>query len=240
MRTDRLQRLLAVAAGLKAPEAPETPVTAVTPVTPVTGLGYGSTTPVTGSLVTGQKPPQLRGLRRLQAENAGSHNRVFETVTLRVTPVTGSPVVPSDDWSDAHGERAAIVEFDGGVPRSWAEAFARLDRARPPVNVPQRRWLQFIDDCGTFLDEGWPARAAALGWGPLDLFGCDRQRPWARIDQQGLLWLLNGRRVVALTADTAIIETPGGGRLVYRRAPSGPGQVLAWDLNSTEGKSDGF
>jgi hypothetical protein len=61
-----------------------------------------------------------------------------------------------------------------------------------------------------------------------------------------LLWLLNGRRVVALTADTAIIETPDGGRLVYRRTPSGPGQVvLAWKLRTfacqeaTEEKNDG-
>jgi hypothetical protein len=236
MRTDRLQRLLAIAAGLKAPEAPETAVTAVTPVTAVTAAGCGSTTPVTGSPVTGQKPPQLRVLRPLRVENAGSLNRVFEPVTL---PVTGSPVIPLDDWTDAHEERAAVIEFDGGVPRAWAEGFARLDRARPPNDVTQRRWLRFVDDCGAFLDSGWPATAQALGWGPLDLFGCDRHRPFARIDQQGLLWLLNGRRVVALTADTAIIETPGGGRLVYRRAPSGPSQVLAWELNSAEEKTDG-
>jgi hypothetical protein len=133
-------------------------------------------------------------------------------------------------WTQAREERAALVEYDGGSPRAWAEGFARLDRARPPDDVPQRRWLQFIDDCAAFLDGGWPVNAAALGWGPLDLFGCDRERPWARIDQAGLLWLMVGRRLVALTADSATIETASGGRLSYHRVPNEPGRVLAWSL----------
>jgi hypothetical protein len=132
--------------------------------------------------------------------------------------------------TDAHEERTANVEFDSRVPRSWAEGFARLDRARPPDDVPQRRWLRFVDDCGAFLESSWPATAQALGWGPLDLFGCNRHRPWARIDQAGLLWLMAGRRLVALTADSATIETASGGRLTYRRAPNDPGRVLAWSL----------
>jgi hypothetical protein len=81
-----------------------------------------------------------------------------------------------------------------------------------------------------FLDGGWAAKAAALGWGPLELFGCDRNRPFARVNRQGLLWLLNGRRLIALTAETGIIETATGGRLTYRRVPNQDGQVLAWAL----------
>jgi hypothetical protein len=96
--------------------------------------------------------------------------------------------------------------------------------------VPPPRWRLFIDDCGRFLDRGFAARAAALGWGPHDLFGCDRDRPVARIDQAGLLWLLRGHRLVALTADTAVIETPTGARQTYRCRPSEPGCVLAWEL----------
>jgi hypothetical protein len=66
--------------------------------------------------------------------------------------------------TDTPEERAAIVEYDGGAPREWAEAFARLDRAQPPGDVPARRWRQFIDDCGAFMDGDWPVQAAALGW----------------------------------------------------------------------------
>jgi hypothetical protein len=71
-------------------------------------------------------------------------------------------------WDEAEEERAAIVEYDGGAPRAWAEALARLDPARPPCDIPPKRWLCFIDDCGRFLDDGWLPCAEALGWGPHD------------------------------------------------------------------------
>ena len=137
----------------------------------------------------------------------------------------------TDVWSDTEEERAAIIEYDGAAPRAWAEALARLDPSRPPGDVPAKRWLRFIDDCGRFLDAGLAERAAAFGWGPLDLFGCDRERPFARVDHLGLLWLLNGGSIVELHRDRAIIETAGGARQTYRRRPVEVGRVvLAWEL----------
>ena len=134
--------------------------------------------------------------------------------------------------TDAEEERAAIVEYDGGAPREWAEGFARLDCSHPPADVPSRRWQQFIDDCGLFLDNGWAAKAAALGWGPRELFGADGRAPFGRVDRAGLLWLLNGNRLVALTADTAIIETATGARQTYYRTPVESEQIaLAWELS---------
>jgi hypothetical protein len=157
-----------------------------------------------------------------------------------VTPVTpqkwhssaGESVlgVTTAPWGDAEEERAAIVEYDGGAPRVWAEALARLDPKRPPCDMSPKRWLQFIDDCGRFLDGGWAARADALGWGPLDLFGCDRIKPIERLDRAGLLWLIDGRKLLALTADTAAIATASGGSLTFRRRPNEPGRLLAWEL----------
>lgn len=142
-------------------------------------------------------------------------------------------------WTNAHEERAAIIEYDGAAPRAWAEALARLDPDKPPADVPQRRWLRFIDDCGHFLDVGWAARAAALGWGPLDLFGCDRERPFARLDHMGMLWLLNGGTVVELHRDQATIETVSGVRQGYRRRPVEVGRVvLAWDMAVPGARSD--
>lgn len=136
-----------------------------------------------------------------------------------------------ETWTDAEEERAAVVEYDGGAPHAWAEALARLDPSKPPVDVPSRRWLRFIDDCGRFLDGGGAERAAALGWGPLDLFGADRERPFARVDHLGLLWLLNDGAILELHRDRAIIETTGGVRLAYRRQPVEVGRVvLAWEL----------
>lgn len=141
----------------------------------------------------------------------------------------GEPIPAA--WSDAEKERAAIAEHDGGAPRAWAEALARLDSARPPGDVPLRRWRQFIDDAGRFLDGKWADQAIKLGWAPLDLFGCDRKRPFARIDHAGLIWLLNRNKLVMLSAGTAAIKSPSGARLTYRPRPRAMGEIaLPWEL----------
>jgi hypothetical protein len=132
---------------------------------------------------------------------------------------------------DGKPERAAIVEHDGGIPHPWAEGFAQLHPDQPPPNVPPQRWVQFLDDIGQFLDGPFCAAATALGWGPLDLFGCDRDRPFARLDHAGLLWMVKGNRLVALSEHAAIIEMPSGARQTFRRRPiSGDHVVLPWDL----------
>lgn len=133
-------------------------------------------------------------------------------------------------WGKAEEERAGIVEHNGYIPRVWAEGFARLDPERPPSDVPPERWQRFVDDVGLFLDSPFRALAAALGWGPFDLFGCDRDRPFARIDQAGLLWQLNGGHLIALSEDAAGIQTCAGARQTYRLGRSVAGQMLTWEL----------
>jgi hypothetical protein len=164
-------------------------------------------------------------------------------VVTTVTPVTyqerqsqeNNATQPdaSEQSSIRFEERAAIIEYDSGVPRTWAEALAQLDPFNPPADVPLARWQQFIDDCGHFLDLGWANRAEAFGWEPLELFGCDRERPLARYDHMGLLWIIQGRKLVALTARTATIDTLTGSLQIYRRVPIGTDRiVLAWELLS--------
>jgi hypothetical protein len=140
-------------------------------------------------------------------------------------------------WSDAEEERAAIAEYDGGAPRPWAEALARLDPGKVPLTLSQQRWVQFIDDCGRFLDQGWATHADGLGWGPLDLFGCDRERPPADDDHAGLLWHVEGGKLVIMSAYSAIIETATGQQRVFQRRNNRPGELaLAWELTSGESK----
>jgi hypothetical protein len=173
-------------------------------------------------------PANVRNVQIVQKPSSVSSFEHFEQIEQRSEAVQG-PCQPS--WSDEEQERAAIVELDGGTPRAWAEALARLDPTKPPIDVPPRRWLRFIDDCGRFLDLGWAPKAGALGWDPLDLFGCDRERPFVRRDHKGLLWLLNGGTVVQLYRDRAIIETLSGAQQTYRRRPVEVGRVvLAWEL----------
>jgi hypothetical protein len=167
----------------------------------------------------------VQNVQGVQKSSPGSSFEHFEQIerACESTP---------DAWTDEHEERAAIVEHDGRAPPDWAEGFTRLDQTKAPADISPRRWLRFIDDCGHFLDDGWAARAAALGWGPLHLFGCDRKRPFARLDHRGLLWEINGGRLIVLYRDGAIIETPRGDRTRYRRQAPKVGQVvLAWELS---------
>ena len=178
-------------------------------------------------------PCAVQNVQNVQNPVADRPFEHFEQIEQRTEPPAcphAAADPPPATWGEAEAERAAIIEHEGAIPREWAEGFARLDPAQPPCDVPTKRWQRFVDDVGLFLDGPFCAVAAALGWGPHDLFGCDRDRPFARIDSAGLLWVLNGNRLVALSENTATIETRTGARQTWRRRPSEPGRVLAWEL----------
>jgi hypothetical protein len=130
---------------------------------------------------------------------------------------------PPKRFTEAQNEQAAVVEPDAHGPHTWSEAVAKLDPGEPP-----------IDDSRFFLECGDAARAFALGWGALDLFGCDRERPFARIDHMGLLWLINGGALFELHRDRALITTGQGARQSFRRRPVEVGRTVpAWSLSGT-------
>jgi hypothetical protein len=186
-----------------------------------------------GSPATTGTPAVVQGVPAFGVQEAAEKSALCRAGTPGTpsTPKHDSPGAERKGFSQAEDERAAVIEYDGCAPLVWAQALARLDPARPPGDVPLGRWVRFIDDCGRFLDDGWAYRAEVLGWGPLHLFGCDRERPWARIDRAGLIWLLDGHKIIAFTADTAVTETATGVRQTYRRVAIEPGQVvLAWEL----------
>jgi len=93
-----------------------------------------------------------------------------------------------------------------------------------PDLVQVDRWQQAVEDGRVFLAK-WSAQAEALGWTSRDLFGLHmppaRPHPsyhrLSRYDETGLIWLLQGRQVVGLTASTAAILNPSGSITCYRR-----------------------
>jgi hypothetical protein len=96
--------------------------------------------------------------------------------------------------------------------------------SRCPDHVDVPRWQQAVADARAFLAE-WGEQAHALGWTARDLFGlhippakpAPNYRRLSRYDETGLIWLLGGREVVALTDTTAAIKNPTGAITVYRR-----------------------
>lgn len=128
-------------------------------------------------------------------------------------------------------ERAALVEYGAGVPKAWAEGFARLDLAIPPNGFDHRRWRTLIDDGGRFLDR-WGAEAASHGWSAEDVFGVHPAAPGASYDTAGLVVLINGGDVVDIDHRSASIKTRSSGAiLVYLRTPRN-GSIALWELTS--------
>jgi hypothetical protein len=120
-----------------------------------------------------------------------------------------------------------------GMPTAWLEGIARLTVMALPHNYPEHAWQQLIVDAERFLDD-WAAQAAALDWPTWELFGCHRQAPFGRIEGMGLVLLLRGDEIAALTAIEAVIRTGTGAHQTYRRKPHDPlhpaQRCLVWEL----------
>jgi hypothetical protein len=96
--------------------------------------------------------------------------------------------------------------------------------ARCPDLVPDAHWQQAIEDGRAFLAK-WGRQAEALCWTARDLFGLHQPpaKPHpsysrlSRYDETGLIWLLQGREVVALTETTASIRSAAGNITICRK-----------------------
>ncbi len=104
---------------------------------------------------------------------------------------------------------------------SGSSGVARLATMAPPRSYPAHAWQQLITDAERFLDD-WAQQAAALGWPAWELFGCHRRAPWGRIQGMGLVLLLHGDPLAALTASEAVIRRPSGAHQTWRRKPADP------------------
>ena len=82
------------------------------------------------------------------------------------------------------------------------------------------RWEMLLHDAKRFLDR-WSPTAHAMGWTPLDLFGVHPTRPAVRFEVMGLLLLLQGGEVIALTEKGASIKRPSGAVLRFPRPAAG-------------------
>jgi len=85
-----------------------------------------------------------------------------------------------------------------GVPDDWHRGVCTLIKLPSPASVRPPRWHRLQLDAAAFY-ETWAAQAAALGWSIYDVFGAHRAKPIERVDMAGLVLLINGRGLAALT-----------------------------------------
>jgi hypothetical protein len=116
------------------------------------------------------------------------------------------------------------------IPREWVEGVARLEQHRPPADVPRHRWRQIVDDCNGFLNSPQAERAAQLGWDATALFGCRPNHPLSYLGDAGLLWHVNGGRIIELHRDWAVIDRPvnTSQSVFYRRDVKQEKITLPW------------
>jgi hypothetical protein len=124
--------------------------------------------------------------------------------------------------SEMREGRSLISQFASSQQR-LSRVLAALE-SRCPDHVSADHWQQAVEDGRRFLAQ-WGEQAEALGWTVRELFGLaaipDKPHPrygrLSRYDKTGLIWLLRGRPVLALTESIAAIESPTGTVTVYRR-----------------------
>ena len=105
----------------------------------------------------------------------------------------------------------------------FGRTLSELER-RCPNHVDPARWQRAVEDGRRFLAQ-WGEQAEALGWTARDLFGLHdvpanphpTYQRLSRYDCTGLIWLLQGCPVVALTEATAAIRMPTGNVTTYRK-----------------------
>jgi hypothetical protein len=176
--------------------------------------------------------------RLLSLNSFNSYPETFAKPVEETPEQRSAPSQPDVEPTDDLEERAALIEYGAGVPRRWAEGFAALSSMSPPTGFSPERWCRIIDAAGVFLDR-WAVRAAELGWCDVEIFGCDADAPAARLDQMGLVVLLERMHVVAIDETGAdLLSNIGDVRQRYRRRPISPHAVRLWDLASGGTASD--
>jgi hypothetical protein len=128
-----------------------------------------------------------------------------------------------DEDSRSSGNEWGSVAVRRPPSDHFWRTFEHLE-SRCPNLIPNDCWQLAIQDGRRFLVK-WGERAEVLGWTARDLFGLtpipDSTHPTyqrlSRYDETGLIWLLRGRKVLALTESTAAVESPTGAVTVYRR-----------------------
>jgi hypothetical protein len=144
------------------------------------------------------------------------------------------PTVPP---SHALGDGTAGQSGNAGTPLGTVAGQSRYSgtlaalKTECPAAVEYARWQQAIQDADSFIAM-WGAQAEALGWTARELFGLHPVPPrpaptyqrLARYDATGLIWLLQGCPVVALTENEAAIQRSGAVVMYrkYRKPALGP------------------
>lgn len=96
----------------------------------------------------------------------------------------------------------------------------------PRITRPEI-WPVIVADACRLVEHGWAAEAVALGWQPLELFGCSAD-PESDDYLLGLAGWLNGRTIRCIFEASAI-AIDGDQRAAFNRKRSHAGAIYLWE-----------
>jgi len=135
----------------------------------------------------------------------------------------------------AKGAKGGFDPFTGDppalipeLPAGCAAGLRRFSSMQRPRLLHLDRWPLVVSDALSLAHDGWAAKALALGWATMDLFGAVPTRGGDPADDGLAVWLA-GRRLIALCGTYAVVEDDDGGRSYYNRRQAA-GAVLLWEL----------
>lgn len=138
--------------------------------------------------------------------------------------------------AEADQPHIVLLHVPNGVPLEWAQGVSNLLAMTRPARWPERAWSILREDAFAFLRDH-AADAHRLGWSTLDLFGICPRGLLNRPDGVGLVPALDGRRIVELRAEAAVIEA-GRHRLTHRRHPDAHSRVPVFRLDTAPRRGD--
>lgn len=149
---------------------------------------------------------------------------------------TGGPTCDNTDNRDKtaveglrHGGFVPNVSSVTALPSVISTGLATLrSMAAPSLQRPEQ-WPRVVSDALVLARDGWAAKALALGWSPLNLFGAVPDAAGEPYSDGLAVWLI-GRQLVAITATCATVED-GNGRHFYNRREQ-VGAKLLWELGT--------
>ncbi len=174
-------------------------------------------------------------------------NPAFKPKISRLSqPIPGENATFAAPDPDAFEERAAIIEFDGGLPRQEAETLAAQQQGFADADSLHgesvRCWAAEIERLAklpavspdgaealkrarAFIAKGWALQAARLSWDEVELFGVCPCAPWTRLDRKGAAF---GGAVQIVTAEA--VAYVGGLRRYRAQVNNDHGAVPIWAL----------
>jgi hypothetical protein len=167
--------------------------------TKVPAWGWARTRPRRVNFEDAQENPKMLNQRGLSAFGNIEHLRA-DWRTPKLAPSDG-PASPD--------------EFASDFPIPYAQPF-RILQSACPEEVPNDRWLRFLDDARTFFKK-WGRQAQRLGWTAQDLLGLHPSAPMARHDEMRLLWALRGQTVTDPSCKVHARSVKLSGGLTMRR-----------------------